>query len=370
MLNVISYFNFSKAAAFVFVVFFPFPGRSQTLFTGLESLFATPKNYTTAFTPVAPEIDGDIRDKIWEKAGWSDLFQDIQGGKMVIPAHNTRFKMLWDKSCLYIAAEIQEPHVWAKLLEHDEVIYYDNDFEVFIDPDNNTHQYFEIELNALNTIFDLFLLKPYRDNGSVLNSWDAPGMRSAIKVQGTLNKPSDIDKGWTVEMAIPFKSLSLGTYVKIPKEGDLWRINFSRVQWDTEIISGQYIKKKDLAGKNLPENNWVWSPQGIINMHYPERWGYLQFTMKDRAEDDPGFELPYAELQKKYLWLVYYRQKEYYSSNKTYATSLNKLGIDEYITIAKKENHLKLEATGSQFRATIAASEGKLITINNEGLIQ
>ena len=26
------------------------------------------------------------------------------------------------------------------------------------------------------------------------------------------------------------------------------------------------------------EDNWVWSPQGEIAMHLPERWGFLQFS--------------------------------------------------------------------------------------------
>ena len=25
------------------------------------------------------------------------------------------------------------------------------------------------------------------------------------------------------------------------------------------------------------EDNWVWSPQGLVDMHVPERWGVVQF---------------------------------------------------------------------------------------------
>ena len=344
--------------------------KAQSQFTGLEHLFTYPKTYVTCFTSESPVIDGDITDAVWQNAGWTDFFTDIEGDKKPAPVQNTRVKMLWDKSYLYIAAEIQESHVWAKLLHRDEVIYYDNDFEIFIDPDNNTHQYFEIEVNALNTIFDLFLTKPYRNNGGVLNSWNAPGLRSAVKIQGTLNKPTDTDKRWTVEMAIPYKALTLGNDVNIPKEGDLWRINFSRVQWDTEIKNGIYTKKRDLKGKNLPEHNWVWSPQGIINMHYPERWGYIQFTMKNKEENPSSLQLSYSEKQKKYLWLVYYRQKEFRGKNGSYASSLSQLGIDPEVTIENRLNTLKLEATRYQFRATINVSEDNLISINHEGFVQ
>ena len=58
-----------------------------------------------------------------------------------------------------------------------------------------------------------------------------------------------------------------------PSAGDEWRINFSRVEWQTRTVEGKYEK---LPG--LKEDNWVWSPQGEINMHIPERWGVVKFA--------------------------------------------------------------------------------------------
>ena len=59
--------------------------------------------------------------------------------------------MLWDETNLYIAAELTETHIWSTLTRHDTIVFLDNDFEVFIDPDNDTHHYFEIEINAAGT---------------------------------------------------------------------------------------------------------------------------------------------------------------------------------------------------------------------------
>ena len=73
--------------------------------------------------------------------------------------------MLWDDDFFYIAAALEEPHVWATLTEHDSVIFQDPDFEVFLDPDGDNHSYYEIEINALGTVWDLRLVKPYRDGG-------------------------------------------------------------------------------------------------------------------------------------------------------------------------------------------------------------
>ena len=99
--------------------------------------------------------------------------------------------MLWDDTYLYVAALLEEPHVWGTLTKHDSVIFHDNDFEIFIDPDGDNHEYYEIEINALNTEWDLFLKKPYRDGGPAINEWEIPGLKTAVHVDGTLNNPSD-----------------------------------------------------------------------------------------------------------------------------------------------------------------------------------
>src|SRR5207248_1081011 len=99
----------------------------------------------------------------------------------------TRVKMLWDDDFFYIAAEMEEPHVWATLKEHDAVIFQDNDFEVFIDPDGDNHEYYELEINAQATEWDLRLVKPYRDGGPALNSWEIPGLKAAVHVAGTID---------------------------------------------------------------------------------------------------------------------------------------------------------------------------------------
>lgn len=214
-----------------------------------------------ASTPIL--VDGKLDDAMWRQAPWTSDFVDIEGDRKPRPKYRTRAKMLWDDRYLYIAAELEEPDVKATLTEHDSVIFKDNDFEVFLKPRQDTPSYFEFEINALNTGWDLFLPKPYKEGGQADNSWEIDGLKTAVNVQGTLNKPDDKDRGWTVEMAIPLRSFASKQPVPLPKAGTVWRINFSRVQWT--------------AGKPN-EDNWVWSPQGLIDMHVPQRWGYLHFT--------------------------------------------------------------------------------------------
>ena len=103
--------------------------------------------------------------------------------------------MLWDDPCFYIAADLEEPHVWATMEQRDAKIYNDNDFEVFIDPDGDTHLYYEFEINAAGTEWDLLLIKPYRDGAPFVSGWDMAGLRTAVHVWGTINEPHDEDQG-------------------------------------------------------------------------------------------------------------------------------------------------------------------------------
>jgi hypothetical protein len=352
-----------------FVFFYlPFVSNAQISFEGFEHLFTPPKAYTALYTHSAIKVDGDLTEKAWRTAAWTDNFVDIEGKAKPQPRFKTRVKLLWNDSCLFIAAELQEPDVWATLKQHDNIIYHDNDFEVFIDPGNDGHQYFEIEVNALNTIMDLFMPKPYRNGGIAMLSYNATGLQSAVKVHGTLNHPGDKDTSWMIEMAIPFQSIYPGNKWRPPNESSLWRLNFSRVEWDVEIVNDEYIKEKDNTGKILPERNWVWSPQGVINMHCPERWGYLQFVKK--ASSTNAFPLPQSEKRKQYLWLLYYKQKAYFAGHHKYAMSLKDLGIvSPGVHVAGEENVLKMEATKIQFTVYIS-DEKSTLSINDEGFVQ
>jgi hypothetical protein len=238
------------------------------------SATAKPKRYVCRHAAGPIAIDGRLDDSAWVNAPWTDDFVDIEGDAKPKPRFATRAKMLWDDAFFYIAAELEEPHVWGTLETRDEIVFNDNDFEVFIDPDGDTREYYEIEINALNTIFDLFLERTYIDGGPAHHEWDLKGLRTGVHIDGTLNDSSDVDRGWSVEFALPWDSLAEYAHKPAPpRVGDTWRVNFSRVEWRHGIVNGSYRKTPD-----TPENNWVWSPQGKINLHLPEHWGYVEFT--------------------------------------------------------------------------------------------
>jgi hypothetical protein len=346
--------------------------RAQHLFSGFEHLFTPVRQYTVFRASSEIIIDGESGELAWEKTAWTEDFQDIEGEIKPLPLHRTRVKMLWDEKNLYILAELEEPHVWGYFDEHDVIVFNENDFEVFIDPDGDSQNYFEIEINANNTVFDLFMPKPYRDGGIPLISWNAPGLKTAVSVDGTRNNPNDADKKWTVEMAIPFSALQLGTGTQKPVDNQVWRINFSRVQWKTEVVDGIYKRKTDSAtGRILSEDNWVWSPQGVINMHVPERWGMIQFSEKLSDDKKDGFNISEKEELAQYLWLVYYKQKKFQAENKKFATSLSEISIPETIDTKNSGTvQLELTATPHQFLLKLITENGKQMSITENGILR
>ncbi len=331
-----------------------------------------PLSYVCYRAPQTPSLDGTLTDPAWEAAPWTEEFVDIQGPLKPKPWFRTRAKMLWDDSCLYIGAELVEEHVWAKLTRRDSVIYMDNDFEVFIDPDGDTHRYYEIEVNALNTIWDLFMIMPYRDDAqgrSSLTSWDVQGLKSAVRVNGTLNDPRDTDRGWTVEMAIPWEVLKeCAPGRRPPLPGEQWRMNFSRVEYRVDVRDGAYEKRKDPAtGKPFDEENWVWSPQGLVNMHYPEMWGYVQFSPIVAGRGREAFVPKPEEAVKWALRRIYYAERTFNEAEGAFTRDLARLGLKDLSVPGCLPP--VVEVTPSLFEAVIEVKGGDSWHIRQDGLV-
>ena len=261
-----------------------------------------PAHYICRRTSRPPSLTGKPDDDpIWQQAERSPRFVDMASGE---PAFfNTQAAALWDDINFYVAFWIEEPFVRAKLTERDSLIFQENDVELFIDGGDC---YYEFEINALNTIYEvLFVWKdaigkftgPEWDlrTRNVLSfggdydrdpatfwrgthprglrwaflDWDLPGLRSAVHIDGTLNDDSDVDRGWTVELALPWsgmKPLAHGRSLP-PNHGDTWRMFFGRF----ELLRA--------AGREIsPHPAWAWTEHGIYDTHRPESWTQIQFS--------------------------------------------------------------------------------------------
>eukprot|EP00298_Acanthocystis_sp_HF-20_P021245 c27474_g1_i1.p1 GENE.c27474_g1_i1~~c27474_g1_i1.p1 ORF type:complete len:386 (+),score=142.90 c27474_g1_i1:2-1159(+) len=287
-----------------------------------------PKHYVSYFTDTPLVNDGNLNEIGWTDVAWTDEFVDISTN--VVPRYSTKAKIRWDNNFLYVGALLQEPDVWANITQHNEVIFHDNDFEVFVDADGSTHNYKEYEMNANNATWDLLLNKPY-DDGGFENStrvfpedgWEMqPPLYCRTHVNGTINNPSDHrdNKFWSVEIALPLSKLAeLKNVVVPPRHGDIWRINFSRVEWRVIVVNGTYWKDPNYPN----EDNWVWSPQGSIAMHLPEKWGFIQFSTEQI--NSTQFVKPLDWAVRSVAMDLYYAQHSYQKSNQSFTQDLSLL---------------------------------------------
>jgi len=270
---------------------------------------------------------------------------------------DTQLKMRWDDDYLYIACYLQENHTWANLTVNNSIIFYDNDIEVFIDPDGSNHYYKELEINARNLNWNLLLVRPYLNGGPPVCNWTVPGqcvlsapewgvpywdispnLPSGVYINGSLNNPAVGSSFWSVEMGIPLRQYirynqPQATYP--PTLGQYWRIDFSRVQWYITIHEnpdGSLVYWKD---NTKPVNNWVWQPTYVDppNMHLPETWGYIQFE-DERVNATPVVKDPQWPVRDA-LTKVYGAEVVLQSSGKGYSTDLgvlvNEGGLQQYV---------------------------------------
>ena len=265
--------------------------------------FPCPSNeiarYVAARVTTPVQIDGRLDEQCWQVAPSSPQFVDILTGRPAI--YDTRAMVLWDEQNLYVAYRVQEPLVHAKFTNHNDFIYQDNDVELFIaGPD----AYYEFEINAFNTCYEVFFiwqeaydragfsqsrdfarenLKPFNGVGFTTHprgrrlgnfNWTFPGLKTAVWVDGTINDDSDRDRGWTAELALPWKGMKwLATDGRSlpPKDGDVWRMDFSRFNTYKESPPA-----KDSGG-------WVWTRHAIWDSHIPECFVFVAFATNQLA---------------------------------------------------------------------------------------
>lgn len=252
----------------------------------------------TAYRTTAPlTIDGRLDEPDWRRAPRSPRFVDLISGRPTI--HDTRAAVLWDDVNLYVGFWVEEPFVEATLTERDSLVWSENDIELFV---AGKDAYYEFELNPLGTIYEALFVweegyersgysrdpqlarsvegyKPWNGVGFTEHPrgprlgffrWDLPGLRAAAHVDGTINDNSDRDRSWTAEIALPWASMGViaagdGRALP-PKDGDTWRMDFSRFNKYREAKPAE-----DSGG-------WAWSAHGVWDSHVPELFPYILFS--------------------------------------------------------------------------------------------
>ena len=169
-----------------------------------------------------PKIDGKYKEEeAWKNALKLEPFVNTMNGKKV--PQLTEVLAMWDDKNLYIAMTAQDDNLKSEYKKHDDELWHQDAFEIFLDPLADKKDYFELQVSPLGTVFDSHLPR-YRENK---NEWTSK-MKVAVKTDGTLNNEEDEDKEWTAELAIPFAAMEKSG-APAPKAGDKWAINFFRI---------------------------------------------------------------------------------------------------------------------------------------------
>lgn len=251
-------------------------------------------------------VDGDLTKQAWRSAPRSPRFVDMVSGAPAL--YETRVACQWDDERFYVGYWIEEPQVTATLRERDSFIWNDNDVELFVAGEDC---YYELEINAFGTVYEAFFVwqdalrrgsrfdakgfdpmsrevdllggfqdasrygKHPRGRRFAFLDFDLEGLESAVRVDGRINDPATIDRGWSVELALPWDSLAIlfdGRRLP-PREGETLRCDFSR------------FEALRVHGKPLPENpGWSLNPHGVYDSHIPESFSVVHFT----REQSPG----------------------------------------------------------------------------------
>ncbi len=260
-------------------------------------------------TPRPLTIDGDLTKTAWLAAQRTPRFVDMVTGKPALL--DTTAAVLWDDDFLYVALWAQEPQVEGVMTRRDDLLFFENDLEVFIDGGDS---YYELEVNALGTLYEVYFIwrDAYLRNGFDRHAefdvhdqrtvtfsgdhphepqlfwhgshprgmrwafldWDFPGLQCAVRVDGTINDPTTVDRGWTVELAFPWSGMAhLANGRSLPPTpGNIWRMLFGRFQ------------RLEARGVEMqPHPGWAANRHGVADTHIPESFTRVHFSVDEVA---------------------------------------------------------------------------------------
>ena len=217
------------------------------------------------------KIDGKLDEPAWQTAASTGPLVDVRSGEpnQTFPV-NGDVKVLWNDEGIYVGFSIadtdmiggfekgdQDPHLWTK-----------DTVEMMVDPegDGDNLDYYEIQINPQNLVFDSQFddyNKPKTEPNGPFGHQDwSSNLKSAVALDGTVDKSDDEDRGYTVEALIPWKSFAKAS--KLPPDiGSSWRVNF-------------YAMKNN--------GGVAWSPiMGLGNFHKAVRFGRIVWTKRGAA---------------------------------------------------------------------------------------
>ena len=230
------------------------------LFVSATAIAADPpvtRNAVAKWTKTAPKIDGKLDDPAWEGAtvieDFPSFWSKTDNGKV------TRARILWDNEALYIGATMKDAELKSFGTKHNDTLWDGDVFEMFFKPSKDKPAYYEFQVNPKSLTFESAFPGKGADLGS-RTDLTSLGMFAAAKVDGTRDKPGDVDNGWSGEVKIPWTAFKLGGGK--PKPGEIWSFAFCRYDWGPKGTNPVLMSS---------------APLTQMNFHRVEDYGKLKF---------------------------------------------------------------------------------------------
>lgn len=220
--------------------------------------------YTCFRIPVV-DSEGWPTDDVWNSLPSTGDFVKAQDGKT--PNLKTEACMGWTEEGLYIRWICEDPHIWCTYTKRDDTLWNQEVVELFLSPNDDPYHYYEFEVSPNNLIVDLDIQWPIisgmrRMRGEI--TWNSPGCRSKVILDGTLNQSTDTDTEWQAYLFIPFSDIGL----QPPSQENL----------DLHLRANLYRIDRQAS---FGDEYHAWNPtmKTPASFHVPERLGFLKFSL-------------------------------------------------------------------------------------------
>ena len=243
----------------------------------------SPPEYRAGRTLDSITVDGRLDEFTWQALPRLGAFRNIRGSEGAL----TQSAIAWDDRNLYAVFVCADRDPWSDMMQRDSHLWDQEVVEVFLDPDSDSKDYPELEVSPHNVVVDLLIPAPGAVSADVAAKWDISGLETAVAKHAA---------GWTVEIAIPWRSLKEAGVDGPPKIGDRWRVGMYRIERPDGLAS--YKKAADLrerAGKAtgaekeklereaasaMAQSQFMaWAPTQK-SFHEPEKFGWVEWVLK------------------------------------------------------------------------------------------
>ena len=222
------------------------------------NVLAQKKTLQTKITTEKITIDGKFDEEVWKSAQVSKDFVtfDPDNGNPEPENSKTEVRVVYDDNAIYIAATLYDDptKIMKEFSQRDDFGAADF-FGVFINGFNDGQQDFRFFVTASNTQMDC----QASENDGEDYSWDAIWE----------SKAQITDKGWQVEMKLPYAALRFS-----PAQKQTWSLNFMReIRRNRQKYTWNFIDKA--KGTFIQQAGIL---EGIENIKTPTRLFFLPYT--------------------------------------------------------------------------------------------